>query len=141
MLIIKIITVGRVKEKWLNEALQEYEKRLSSILKIIWHLAKTDKELCSLIAKEKQYICLDIEGNMLSSDEFSKKLFTLFTTFGHALTFVIGGAEGLSQNIKTKAYYSFSLSKLTFTHQMTRLILLEQFYRAIEISKNSRYHK
>jgi len=141
MLIIKIITVGRVKEKWLDEAIKEYEKRLSGRLKIIWQITKNTQELSILCSKEKKYFCFDILGKSFSSEDFHKKIFSLFTIYGNTLTFVIGGAEGLSKDIKDKAIELFSLSKLTFTHQMTRIILLEQLYRALEIEQNSQYHK
>lgn len=133
MLKIKIITVGRVKEKWLNNALFEYEKRLSSILKFEWILTK-EKLLPNFIDKET--ILLDSSGVELSSEEFADKIKELFQKYNSRLTFIIGGPLGFSKIPKTNLI--LSLSKLTFTHQITRLIFIEQIYRALTTSKNYR---
>lgn len=141
MLKVKIITIGKLKEKWLKEALTEYEKRLTPVLAIDWVLTKDEKGLKQLLEKEKEYICLDCHGITMDSIDFSKNIFSLFEKGGSKLTFVIGGDTGISQNIKEKALLLLSLSKLTFTHQIVRLIFIEQLYRAFEISKGSEYHK
>lgn len=137
MLKIKIYTIGRLKEPWLTEALSEYEKRLQGRIEIKWLLAKDDAELTKLILEEATLIALDVQGELVSSEALSSKLFQL----GSRLSFVIGGSDGLPLPIKSKAKWRWSLSPLTFTHQMTRLILLEQLYRASEIERKSPYHK
>lgn len=134
---VKIFTVGKIKEPWLSAALEEYAKRLKPYLAIEWHLAKDSQGLSSLLEKESSYICLDINGAAYSSEAFSD----WFQKAGSRLSFVIGGAEGLSPRIKERAAQLLSLSPLTFTHQMVRLLLVEQLYRALEIEKGSGYHK
>lgn len=137
----KIITVGKIKEKWLDRALEDYQKRLSNIASFEWILTKNDDQLLKLCEKEKYFVCLDICGIKISSENFSTTLLKILEKQGSNLTFVIGGAEGLSDSIKSKAALSISLSELTFTHQLVRLILLEQIYRAFEIDRGSPYHK
>jgi len=138
---IKIITTGKIKESWLISAIEEYEKRLTNIASISWVILKNDKELEKEALKEKAYICLDINGKLPSSLELSKMLMTLLEKEGSSLCLIIGGPDGLSSSIKKKALDLISLSRLTFTHQITRLILIEQLYRAFEIYKGSSYHK
>ena len=138
---IKIITVGKIKENWLLQALSEYEKRLQSKLKISKKILKDEKALLSAANREKKYICLDSRGSSYTSIEFSKKLFKLFEDFQSSLTIFIGPDVGLSDQILKNASHIISLSKMTFTHQMVRLILFEQIYRAFEIEKGSSYHK
>lgn len=135
---IKVITQGKEKTSWLAEALSEYEKRLQKDFIFIWHLAKDDKQMESLLSQEK-FICLDSQGKSLTSEKFSLKLFTLLEKYGSRLTFCIGGPNGIPSHIKKKADFILSLSSLTFTHQMTRLLLLEQIYRAEQIRKGSPY--
>ncbi len=141
MFILKIFTIGKNKEPWLEAALQEYTERLKAKVKIEWHLAKEDKGLEKLLEKEKGFICLDSTGKLLDSIAFSKRIMQLFLTENSRLSFVIGGAEGLTPSIKSRAKECLSLSPLTFTHQLVRIILLEQLYRAFEIEKGSPYHK
>jgi 23S rRNA (pseudouridine1915-N3)-methyltransferase len=130
MMRIKIISPGKTKEPWLLEALAEYEKRLSVKAKIEWVFPK---ELSTI---ETPYALLDVKGSLISSEDFSKYLMSK-----PSHTFVIGGAEGPPLEIKEKASFKFSLSNMTFTHQMVRLILLEQIYRGFEIHRGSKYHK
>lgn len=132
---IKIITTGKCKERWLEEALREYEKRLKPKMEIAWQLtANLEKAL----AKEPSYMALDLQGELLSSEGVAKKL---YSQWGSRIVFAIGGPEGLSPTILKRASFRWSLSPLTFTHQMVRLLLLEQLYRATEIEKGSSYHK
>jgi 23S rRNA (pseudouridine1915-N3)-methyltransferase len=133
---VKVLTIGKCKEAWLNLALSEYEKRLQKTLLLEWHLAKDTQELTELASKES-FIALDPKGELLDSEAWSEKMVKL----GLRLVFVIGGAEGLSKELLSKAKWKWSLSPLTFTHQMTRLILVEQLYRALEIERGSQYHK
>jgi 23S rRNA (pseudouridine1915-N3)-methyltransferase len=134
---LKIFSIGKTKEAWLKEAIEEYSKRLEPILSIQWILAKDDPQLLALLAKESSYIALDPKGKMFTSEEFS----TWMLKQESRLNLVIGGAEGLPPQIADQAQAKISLSKLTFTHQLTRLILVEQIYRAFEIDKGSQYHK
>jgi 23S rRNA (pseudouridine1915-N3)-methyltransferase len=138
MIKIKIYSVGKTKEDWLQDAISLYEARLKSSVAFTWILAKTDEQLKQFLEKETNFICLDPSGKQYSSEEFSAFL----SKPGHSrLCFIIGGAEGIPFFIKTKAKSLLSLSRMTFTHQMTRLILIEQIYRAFEIEKGSGYHK
>lgn len=141
---INIITIGKTKESWLEEALAEYFKRLQGIANFDFILAKNDAQLISLVAKEKERgavtIALDANGKMMDSKQFSKFLLQQLETGGSRLTITIGGAEGLPKEIKNE-YPLLSLSLMTFTHQVVRLVLIEQIYRAFEIAKGSKYHK
>ncbi len=136
---IKIIiySTGKTKESWLKEAIAEYEKRLSAKAQIQWILTKDQTSLLPLIQKEKSYHCLDPQGKLMTSESFSK----FFCTLPSKRVFVIGDAEGMHPTIIQGAKSKISLSKLTFTHQMTRLIFIEQIYRAIKIEEGSSYHK
>lgn len=138
---IKIATIGKTKEAWLKEALEEYSQRLTAAMSIEWIYAKNDAQLIDLLKKETSFLCLDPKGKAYSSEEFSTFLFDQFIKQGARLTFVIGGAEGIPQEIVNRCSFQLSFSRLTFTHQMVRLLLLEQIYRAIEIDKGSGYHK
>ncbi len=133
---VKVFTVGRSKEGCLSSAIQEYEKRLTGHLCLEWHFAKTNAQLLQWSLVEPA-IVLDPQGTLLTSEEWAAKMPQL----GLRLRFIIGGADGLPIEIKQKARFLWSLSPLTFTHEMTRLILVEQLYRAIEIGRSSRYHK
>ncbi|PIS03042.1 MAG: 50S rRNA methyltransferase [Chlamydiae bacterium CG10_big_fil_rev_8_21_14_0_10_42_34] len=133
---VKVLTIGKCKEKWLSSALLEYEKRLKGKLSMEWILAKDDTQLTEMALKES-FIALDPKGTLLSSEQWCEKMMTL----GLRLVFVIGGAVGLSEQLKKHAQFIWSLSPLTFTHQITRLILAEQLYRATEIERGSQYHK
>ncbi len=132
---IKVITQGKVKETWLLEAISIYEKRLKGKMEIEWILSD---DLEERVLKEPSFIALDIQGKPLSSEQLSHNLFNLW---GSRPVFVIGGAEGLSAKILQAAKYRISFSLLTFTHQMVRLLLVEQLYRALEIEEGSSYHK
>lgn len=140
MLKIKILSVGKTKEAWLDDALNEYMKRLQPIaaFEMVW--AKNDKQLLELVGKEVHFVCLDAAGALMTSELFSSFLHEQLERNGSRLTLVIGGAEGLPPTLKKSAEL-ISLSPMTLTHQVTRLVLLEQIYRAFEIAKGSRYHK
>ena len=143
---IKIICVGKIKEKYLRDAIDDYMLRLSKYHKIlIVELEDSnEKEEAVKILKNinsKDYvITLDIEGNQISSTQFADKIDNLFITYPN-ITFVIGGSYGLYKNVKERANYSLSFSKLTFPHQLFRVILLEQLYRNFKILNNETYHK
>lgn len=140
MLKLKIFLIGKTKESWLEQALNEYIKRLKPVVSIDWVWAKHDAQLIELVKKEPHLICLDPQGRLLTSEQFSTFISESWEKGGSRLSIAIGGAEGLPQEIKTHSIL-LSLSPLTFTHQMTRLVLLEQIYRAIEIQKGTHYHK
>jgi len=137
---ITIYSVGKNKESWLSEALDEYEMRLRPFLEIDWVFVKKEEQLESLLEKTP-FVALVIESKQLSSEEFSSQLHKWLEDGGARLSFLIGGAEGIPKELEKKAFARISFSKMTFTHQMVRLLLIEQIYRAIEIRKGSLYHK
>ena len=137
---IRIFSVGKTKEAWLEEAIAEYVKRLQHTASIEFHWAKNDEQLVALIAKEGAVVCLDAAGKNLDSERFSSFIIKQLEAGGARLAMVIGGAEGLPPALKD-AYPLVSLSPMTFTHQVARLILVEQIYRAFEIDKGTKYHK
>ncbi len=133
MLTVKIIYIGKTKESWILEGLKEFEKRLRGDLTLEWVLLKNDKELEASLAQESTYACLDPSGDMYTSPSFSNYL---FKKMRHTL--VIGGPEGIPHHLKKNC---ISFSQMTFTHQMIRLLLIEQIYRGVQIYKNTPYHK
>lgn len=140
MLKLKIISIGKTKEEWLHEAIEEYVKRLSPLLKIEFTWAKNNNHLMELLADEPVVICLDAAGKMFNSEQFSEYLHKQFVKAKSRLVMAIGGAEGLPEEIKN-AFPCISLSPMTMTHQIVRLVLVEQIYRAFEIAKGTKYHK
>lgn len=136
MVKVKVFSKIKSREEWLNLAIAEYEKRLQAKMSIEWVFFKDDSALIEKASKEN-YIALDPNGKLLSSEDLSKTFFK----WGSKPTFIIGGADGIPEIILKNARFIWSLSPLTFTHQMTRLILLEQLYRATEIEKGSSYHR
>lgn len=139
MLKLQIISIGKTKEKWLEEAFNEYSKRLKSLMQISTVWVKDDKQLIEKAEKETSCIALDPEGIQMNSHQFSNYIQKAFESGGSKLSIVIGGAQGLPSTLKTLPLVS--LSSLTFTHQITRLVLIEQVYRALEIQQGSNYHK
>ncbi len=140
MITVTILSVGKNKEPWLVNAIETYVSRLTSTLRIVFVYTKDDNQLTALAEKERSVICLDPSGETFSSEEFCSMLYENIGKGGSRLTFVIGAAEGLPQELKTR-HPLMSMSKLTFTHQITRLLLIEQIYRATEIRRGSKYHK
>ncbi len=141
MVTIRLLTIGKHKPSWLEEGVLEYTQRLTQSATLNWELCKNLKELTLRALKERSPIALDPKGRQLSSEAFAALLQTKIEEGGSRLTLIIGGDEGLSEAIKAHCPLAISLSQLTFTHQMSRLILLEQLYRTFEILKNSPYHK
>jgi len=149
---IKIICLGKIKEQFYRDAIEEYLKRLTKYNKVeIIELPDYDGEKNIVLKKEaevilkyidsKSYIItLEIEGKELSSTEFSEKLNNIFLNYPN-ITFIIGSSYGLSDEIKEKANYKLSFSRLTFPHQLFRVMLLEQIYRSYKILNNETYHK
>lgn len=140
MLKIRLISIGKTKESWLDAGIQEYVTRLKSTVQFEFIWAKDNQQLIEIAKKESGIICLDPEGMMMNSETFSKFLQESWEKEGSRLTIIIGGHDGLPAELKKKGKL-LSLSQLTFTHQMTRIIILEQIYRALEIQKGSSYHK
>ena len=143
---IKIVCVGKVKEKYLQEAISDYMKRLSKYHKVsIIELEDSNMEEESIkilknIDNKDYVITLDIEGNQLSSVELADKIDKQFINNPN-IAFVIGGSYGLDKKVKERSNYSLSFSELTFPHQLFRVILLEQIYRVFKILNNETYHK
>ena len=154
---INILCIGKIKEKFYTQACNEYLKRLSKFHNVnIIELEEeklvknaTQADIAKVVVKEsmkfdkymKGYnIVLDIEGESLNSVEFAKKIDKIAQTH-FVINFIIGGSYGLSDELKKRADYRFSFSKLTFPHQLMRVILLEQVYRATAINNNITYHK
>ena len=150
---IKIITVGSIKEKYSKEAIEEYKKRISRYTNI--EIIEVSDE--GLVEKEKAIklegnkiekyisnrdylITLEIEGKQFTSEEFASKIDQILIENSN-ITFIIGGSYGLSEEIKTKSNLHLSFSKMTFPHQLFRVLLLEQIYRAYKINNNESYHK
>lgn len=157
---ITILTVGKLKEKYWKQAIAEYEKRLGAYSKVeIIEVPDekapenmSDKEVEQvkekegqrLLAKVKQQstvITLEIKGNMLTSEGLAKEIESRMTRGQSAFTFIIGGSNGLHKDVLDRSDYALSFSKMTFPHQMMRLILIEQVYRAFKIMRGEAYHK
>lgn len=134
MLKIQLISVGKNKESWLEACFSEYTKRLKGSIELQTQWAKTDEELVALASREKYVIGLDPNGEVVDSIAFSNLIYKQAR-----LCLVIGGAEGLPKDLNADAL--ISLSRLTFTHQIARIVLIEQLYRASEIFKGTPYHK
>ncbi|MBQ3475078.1 MAG: 23S rRNA (pseudouridine(1915)-N(3))-methyltransferase RlmH [Bacilli bacterium] len=149
---IKIITVGKLKEQYFKDAVDEYLKRLLKYAKIElievsdenYDVFKTlDKEKDSILKhiSDKDYVVtMEIEGKELTSIELSNKLNDIMIN-NSDICFVIGGSYGLHNDIKIRSNYALSFSKLTFPHQLFRVMLLEQIYRSFKILNNETYHK
>ena len=148
---MKIICVGKIKEKYFASAIEEYSKRISRYtnLEIIevpdealegTALKKEGERILSKIKDSDYVITLEIEGNFLSSLEFARKIDNNFNC-NKNLTFVIGGSYGLDEAVKRRSDYRLSFSKFTFPHQLFRVLLFEQIYRAFKINHNENYHK
>ncbi len=138
MLHIQIIQVGKTKDVYFKEAENEYVKRLSRYGKITVDTVEEDDKILSRVNKDSYVIALVIEGRQFSSEEFAEKLRDIGKK-GH-VTFVIGGPHGLPAEVIKACNFSLSFSKMTFTHQMIRVILLEQIYRACTIIEGKKYH-
>lgn len=143
---IKIICAGKIKEEYLVKAIDDYVKRISKYhkIEIIEVDDSTIKEEALKILKHidnKDYvITLEIDGKELTSIELSKKIEKTFIYYPN-ICFVIGGSYGLDNKVKLRSNFALSFSKLTFPHQLFRVILLEQIYRSFKIINNETYHK
>ena len=160
MLGITIIALGKLKEKYLREACDEYKKRLSTLCKlkvvelepvklsdnasqteIDKALEKEAKEIISKIPSGSKVVAMCIEGKQMPSEKLSSFFEQTAVSGCGEITFVIGSSYGLDGSIKNKADVRLSMSEMTFPHQLARVMLLEQVYRAFMISNSSRYHK
>ncbi|MDL0420373.1 23S rRNA (pseudouridine(1915)-N(3))-methyltransferase RlmH [Caldibacillus thermoamylovorans] len=157
---ISIITVGKLKEKYLKQGIDEYLKRLSAYAKVEIievadekapeHLSEAEMEevkwkegerILSHLSKDTYIITLEISGRMLNSEQLAAKIDELGTYGKSKLAFIIGGSLGLSKQVQNRSDLALSFSKMTFPHQLMRLILLEQIYRAYRINRGEPYHK
>ena len=156
---ITVITVGKLKEKYLVEGIKEYSKRLSKYTKLEIIEVKDEhapenlsqKDMDSIKEKEGEridsklkdsfIISLAIEGKQMSSEELANQITSITTYHNSNITFIIGGSLGIADSIKKKSNLLMSFSKMTFPHQLMKLILLEQIYRSFRINNNEPYHK
>ncbi len=159
MLTINIVCIGKIKEKFFKDAIDEYSKRLSKYCKLnIVELtdekipekintniendikSKECTNMINHIKKDSYIICLDLNGKEFSSEQFSKKIEDI-SMESSQITFVIGGSLGLNQEILSLANQKICFSKMTFPHQLIRVFLLEQIFRAFKISNGETYHR
>ncbi len=160
MLTVNIICIGKIKEKYWTDAISEYAKRLRAFCKfnvieldeekfsgtpnpsqIEGILAAEGKRILSKISGGDYVFAMCIEGRQLSSEELAERLSDLALTGRSTVDFIIGGSHGLSPEVKNRADFKLSMSRMTFPHQMARVVLSEQIYRAFEINSNGKYHK
>ena len=161
MIRINIICIGKIKEKYFTDAIGEYTKRLSAFCKFtitelseekiksnnpneaqIFEVINAEgKRILQKIGAQDYVIARCIEGKMLSSEELSRTIDSVSISGKSTVDFIIGGSYGLSDDVKNRADFKLSMSRMTFPHQMARMILSEQIYRAFEISSNGKYHK
>lgn len=147
---IKIICVGKLKEDYLKKAMEEYKKRITKYSKIEMieledesngNILEKEKTKILKYINEKDYvITLEIDGSSIDSMELSKKIESIYLNYSN-ITFIIGGSYGLHDDIKKRSNYALSFSKLTFPHQLFRVMLLEQIYRSFKIMHHETYHK
>ena len=159
MLNINIVCVGKIKEIYLKDAIAEYSKRLSRFCNLNIIELQDEKlpeklndsiiteiknkectKMLQTLKKDSYIICLDLKGKELSSEEFSKKIENIALNFNSSITFVIGGTLGLNEEILSLSSEKICFSKMTFPHQLIRVFLLEQLFRAFKISNNETYH-
>lgn len=156
---ITLACVGKIKEKYLTAGIDEFTKRLTPFCKLEvvsineermpdnpsdaekqQVLARETQRLMAVIPENSYVILLDVIGRQLSSPELAAKMDALALEGKSHLTFVIGGAFGYTDDLRRRADFALSFSKMTFTHQMIRLLLVEQIYRAFKISRGEKYH-
>ncbi|MGG1675881.1 23S rRNA (pseudouridine(1915)-N(3))-methyltransferase RlmH [Neobacillus sp. NRS-1170] len=157
---ISIVTVGKLKEKYLKQGIEEYLKRLSGYAKVeVIEVAdekapeelsdtemqqvkqKEGERILAKISQDTHVIALAIQGNLQSSEELADTLDKLATYGKSKIAFIIGGSLGLSDEVLKRSNEKLSFSKMTFPHQLMRLILVEQIYRAFRINRGEPYHK
>lgn len=157
---IKIVAVGKVKESWMREGIQEYIKRLKAYEKIEIIEVEDEKapesnslaqneevkrkegeKLLKRIKDNDYVILLDLAGKQMKSEQLAAHIDSLYTMGKSSISFVIGGSLGLSKEVIQRANERWCLSQLTFPHQLARILVLEQIYRSFRILKNEPYHK
>ena len=149
---IRVVAVGKIKEAFFTQAVEEYSKRLSGYYKL--QIIEVPDEKCDDKTLEKEadkilknlkendfVITLEIRGQKFSSEGFAEKIRQLELEGKSSITFVIGGSLGLSQEVSERADLKLSFSDMTFTHQLIRILLVEQIYRAFKINANEPYHR
>ena len=160
MLNITLACIGKLKETYLRDGVTEYVKRLTPYCKLnILELEESrmpdtpsDSQIASVLADEGKrilskipatahVIALCIEGSMISSEDFGQYLDKITVNGNSHIVLVIGGSWGLSPEVKKRADFKLSLSRMTFTHQIARMLILEQLYRAFQINHKGKYHK
>lgn len=161
MIKINIICIGKIKEKYFTDAIAEYAKRLTAFCKfnivelseeriksntpnqsqIDEVISSEGKRIMQKISPSDYVVAMCIEGKLMSSEELSKLIDNASVSGKSTVDFIIGGSYGLDELVKKRADVRLSMSKMTFPHQMARMILSEQIYRAFEISSNGKYHK
>lgn len=155
MIEINVISVGSVKEKYLQDLIADYKKRITKYAKIdLIELKDESNKINENVVKELEgerilnsikdgfyVILLDLQGAMLDSVALSKKIDEIATYNSSKIAFIIGGSFGVSEAVKKRSNYMLSFSKMTFPHQLARGMLLEQIYRSFKISNNETYHK
>lgn len=152
---IKIVCAGKIKEKWLNDGIAEYTKRLSKYasvsivevadapdsLPVAKALEQEGEAMLSKVKPDEFVWVMDLHGKLMTSEEISKHMIRGLENGGANLTVIIGGSNGLSPEVVKRANERICLGNITLTHQMTRLILLEQLYRGFKIAGGEKYHK
>ena len=154
---IKIIALGKIKEKFLKDGIDEFLKRLTPYASVDIielspveikdenlvdkALAQEGEKILSIIKPDSYVITMEIFGKQLSSEDFAQKINEITLSGVNELVFVIGSSCGISPIVSQRANFKLSISKMTFLHQFARLLLVEQIYRAFKILKNETYHK
>lgn len=154
---IKVIAVGKIREQGFKLALDEFVKRLGSycsfsIVEIPAQTIKDDalaekymeeeaQKILAVIKPNSYVVTMEIEGKILSSEDFAKKIDDISKDGTNEICFIIGGSNGIAQSLRTKSNFKLSFSKMTFPHQLARVMLVEQIYRAMKILAKEPYHK
>ena len=154
---IKIIALGKIKEKYLQEGIDEFLKRLSPYAQVSVveippvqikdenltqkALSEEGEKILSIIKPTDYLITMEIKGTQLSSEDFAGKILELTNSGIQEIVFVIGSSCGIGKNVSERANFKMSMSKMTFLHEFARLLLIEQIYRAFKIIKGEKYHK
>ena len=141
MLNIEILCDGNLKEQYLRDGCAEYVKRIGAFAKINIREFRDDKQMLPFLHPKAFKIALCIEGKMLDSVELAEKIVSIAINGISDIIFVIGGSDGLSEDVKSACDLRLSFSRMTFPHQLMRMILLEQIYRAFTIINHGKYHK
>ena len=159
MYTINIVCVGKLKEKYLTDACNEYIKRLGAYCRVnvielseerlknesqasIDEVIKAEgRNIISKLPQSDYIIAMCIEGTQLASEQLAEKICNIADMGKSRISFIIGGSYGLLDEVKAMADFKLSLSRMTFTHQISRMLILEQIYRVFQINENGKYHK